>query len=62
MAKVLALDNVTGHVKEVEVVVPALSLPIYTQASILLRALLVSNSHVLAYKQAGSSLQVGVIT
>ena len=62
MAKVLVLDNATGQVKELEVIVPALSLPVYTQAHLLLKVPLVSNSYALAYKQAGSSLQVGVIT
>ena len=62
MAKVLALDNATGQMKELEVVVPTLSLPAYTQAPLLLKVPLVANSHVLVYKQAGSSLQVGVIT
>ena len=64
MAKVLALDNATGQVKEIDVATgtTTLSLPAYTQAPLLLKVPLVSNSYALAYKQAGSSLQVGVIT
>ena len=64
MTKVLVLDNATGQIKEEDIAVSAVNLymPAHTQAPLLLRISLVSNAYVLAYVQAGTSLQIGVIT
>lgn len=63
MTKVVTLNNTTGQLEEVDLPDPiALSIPAYTQAPSLLRIPLISSAYILVYNQAGTGLQIGVIT